>query len=78
MAVKICEIVGFNGELVFDTSKPDGTPRKVLDVTKINDLGWQSKTNLENGLKISFEWFLNNYNNIRKYYKNLNYKIFLT
>ena len=66
LAVKICEIVGFNGELVFDTSKPDGTPRKVLDVTKINDLGWQSKTNLENGLKISFEWFLNNYNNIRK------------
>ena len=66
LAVKICEIVGFNGELVFDTSKPDGTPRKVLDVTKINELGWQSKTNLENGLKISFEWFLNNYNNIRK------------
>ena len=66
LAVKICEIVGFNGELVFDTSKPDGTPRKVLDVTKINELGWQSKTNLENGLKISFEWFLNNYNYIRK------------
>ncbi len=66
LAVKICEIVGFNGELVFDTSKPDGTPRKVLDVTKINEFGWQSKTNLENGLKISFEWFLNNYNNIRK------------
>ena len=66
LAVKICEIVGFNGELVFDTSKPDGTPRKVLDVKKINELGWQSKTNLENGLKISFEWFLNNYNNIRK------------
>ncbi len=66
LAIKICKIVGFNGELVFDTSKPDGTPRKVLDVTKINELGWQSKTNLENGLKISFEWFLNNYNNIRK------------
>ena len=66
LAVKICEIVGFNGELVFDTSKPDGTPRKVLDVKKINELGWQSKTNLENGLKISFEWFLNNYNYIRK------------
>ena len=66
LAIKICEIVGFNGELVFDTSKPDGTPRKVLDVKKINELGWQSKTNLENGLKISFEWFLNNYNYIRK------------
>ena len=66
LAVKICEIVGFNGELVFDTTKPDGTPRKVLDVTKINKLGWKSKTNLEDGLKISFEWFLNNYNNIRK------------
>lgn len=66
LALKICEIVGFNGELVFDTSKPDGTPRKVLDVKKINKLGWQSTTNLENGLKISFEWFLNNYNYIRK------------
>ena len=66
LAVKICEIVGFNGELVFDITKPDGTPRKVLDVTKINELGWQSKTNLENGLKISFEWFLKNYKNIRK------------
>ena len=66
LAVKICEIVGFNGELVFDTTKPDGTPRKVLDVTKINKLGWKSKTNLEDGLKISFEWFLNNYKNIRK------------
>ena len=66
LAVKICEIVGFSGELVFDITKPDGTPRKVLDVTKINELGWQSKTNLENGLKISFEWFLNNYNYIRK------------
>ena len=66
LAVKICEIVGFNGELVFDITKPDGTPRKVLNVTKINELGWQSKTNLENGLKISFEWFLNNYKNIRK------------
>ena len=66
LAVKICEIVGFNGELVFDTTKPDGTPRKGLDVTKINKLGWKSKTNLEDGLKISFEWFLNNYKNIRK------------
>ena len=66
LAIKICEIVGFNGELVFDTTKPDGTPRKVLDVTKINKLGWKSKTNLEDGLKISFEWFLNNYKNIRK------------
>ena len=66
LAVKICEIVGFNGELVFDTTKPDGTPRKVLDITKINKLGWKSKTNLEDGLKTSFEWFLNNYKNIRK------------
>ena len=62
----ICEIVGFNGELVFDNSKPDGTPRKVLDIAKINDLGWFAKTELKSGLSISFDWFKENYKTLRK------------
>ncbi len=53
------KIVGFNGELVFDKSKPDGTPRKLLDVTKLNKLGWQAKTSLEDGIKLAFQDYLN-------------------
>ena len=66
LANKICEIVGYDGELIFDTSKPDGTPRKVVDVNKINMLGWEAKTSLSNGLKTSYEWFEQNYKIIRK------------
>ena len=44
LADKIKDIVGFEGEIVFNTSKPDGTPRKLVDVTKINNLGWKAKT----------------------------------
>ena len=66
LAKQICDIVGFKGELIFDKSKPDGTPRKVVDVSKINKLGWKANINLSDGLKISFDWFLKNYKTIRK------------
>ena len=46
----------FNGKLVFDNTKPDGTPRKLLDVSKINDLGWKHKKNLEEGILLTLEW----------------------
>lgn len=62
---KIKEIVGYKGAIKWDISKPDGTPRKLLDVTKINKLGWYSKTSLENGLKLTYEWFKNNKGNIK-------------
>lgn len=58
LAKLIREIVGFNGELEFDTSKPDGTPKKLLDVSRINSLGWKTKIPLKEGLKISYEDFL--------------------
>jgi GDP-L-fucose synthase len=58
LAVLIKEITGFSGNLIFDTSKPDGTPRKLLDVTKINDLGWHYKTKLKDGILIAYEDFL--------------------
>jgi len=60
LAYKVKEVVGYDGEIQFDTSKPDGTPRKLVDVTKLNSLGWKSSTNLEQGLKKAYLWFLDN------------------
>ena len=60
LAEKIKKVISFEGELSFDAEKPDGNPRKLLDSTKINDLGWKSKTDLDSGLKTSYEWFLEN------------------
>jgi GDP-L-fucose synthase len=60
LAEKIKEIVGFKGDIVFNPSKPDGTPRKLVDVTKLNELGWQASISLDEGLKRAYEWFLNN------------------
>jgi GDP-L-fucose synthase len=58
LAILIKEITGFEGALVFDTAKPDGTPRKLLDVTKINKLGWHYKTRLKDGIAIAYNDFL--------------------
>jgi len=57
LALMVKEIVDYNGELVFDTSKPDGTPRKLLDVSKLSSLGWKAKTSLEEGIKKTYEWY---------------------
>ena len=59
-AKHIKDVTGFKGDLKFDTSKPDGTPRKLLDVSKLNNLGWKAKISLNDGLKIYYDWFLNN------------------
>lgn len=61
LALMIKKIVGYDGEIKFNISKPDGTPRKVLDVTKINSYGWKAKTNLEDGIKKVYEWYKLNY-----------------
>ena len=60
LALLVKVTVGFEGKLVFDTSKPDGTPRKLMDVSKLNDLGWKYKTSLEEGLKLTYVDFLKN------------------
>ena len=60
LAELIKETVGFEGQLEFDTTKPDGTPKKLLDVSRLNALGWKAKISLREGLKISYEDFLNN------------------
>jgi GDP-L-fucose synthase len=58
LAEAIKTVVGFEGGLRFDSSKPDGTPRKLLDVAKLTQLGWTATTPLEDGLKLSYRWFL--------------------
>lgn len=60
LAELIKNIVGFDGDIIYDTSKPDGTPRKLLDVTRIHNLGWKHKTSLEEGIKKTYEWYLEN------------------
>ena len=65
LAELICELVGYTGTLRFDRSKPDGTPRKLLDVTKIQSLGWRAKTNLADGLRQTYRWFLNHQDQLR-------------
>lgn len=58
--------VGFKGKIVFDRSKPDGTPRKLLDVTLANKIGWTAKTDLESGIEKTINWFIDNVAKIRK------------
>ncbi len=60
LAETMKEVVGFKGELVFDTSKPDGTPRRYLDTERINSLGWNPRTSLKDGLSSMYAWYLDN------------------
>jgi len=61
LAELIKKVVGFEGEIVNDLSKPDGTPRKLLDVSKLNDLGWNAQISLEAGIKDTYQWFKEKY-----------------
>jgi GDP-L-fucose synthase len=61
LAKLVKNIVGFEGEIITDTSKPDGTPRKLMDVTKLNALGWKATIRLEDGLKRVYEEVKNRY-----------------
>lgn len=60
LAIKIANIIGFGGRLVFDSTKPDGTPRKLLDVSRLTALGWQASIELEQGLQDTYNWFREN------------------
>ncbi len=62
LALVMKEVVGFQGELVFNTEKPDGTPRKLLDVTKLHELGWNHKVTLEDGIRDTYNWYKEAYN----------------
>jgi GDP-L-fucose synthase len=60
LASVISKIVGFSGKIEYDKTKPDGTPRKLMDVSRINKLGWRYRTELEEGIGKTYKWFLNN------------------
>lgn len=65
LAHTIARVVGYEGGFVFDTSKPEGTPRKLLDVSKLTALGWTARTTLEDGLALTYDWFLHNLSSFR-------------
>ncbi len=56
LAELVCRVVGFEGKLEFDTTKPDGTPQKLMDSSRINHLGWQARTSLDDGIRLTYEW----------------------
>jgi GDP-L-fucose synthase len=59
MAQTMKEVIGYTGKLTFDTSKPDGTPRKLIDVTRLHEMGWKYSIELKEGLKKTYDWYLN-------------------
>jgi len=66
LAETIQRIVGHEGELIWDSTKPDGTPRKLMDVSKMHDLGWKHKVNLAEGIEKTYNWFLQNIDSVKK------------
>jgi GDP-L-fucose synthase len=65
LALMIKAVVGFAGELIFDPTKPDGTPRKLLDLSKLEKTGWRAKTSLKEGLEQTYQWFTEHSETIR-------------
>lgn len=65
LAQSICEVIGYQGELVFNAQKPDGTPRKVLDISRLHQLGWRHQISLKKGLAQTYSWYLNHQGHVR-------------
>jgi len=59
LAETMKQVVGFEGELIFDATKPDGTPRKLINVSRLSNMGWKYTVNLREGLHRTYEWYLN-------------------
>ena len=66
LAETIQKVVGHKGKIVWDSSKPDGTPRKLMDVTKMKKIGWECSTDLQQGIEKTYAWFLDNIESIKK------------
>ena len=66
LAETIQKITGHKGEIIWDSTKPDGTPRKLMDVSKMHELGWKHRVNLEEGIETTYKWFLENINSVKK------------
>ena len=62
LAIMIADLVGYRGEIRWDSSKPDGTPRKMLDVSRLKSLGWNNKISLREGVQMTIQQFTNDYN----------------
>lgn len=65
LAQLICDVVGYQGKLIFNAQKPDGTPRKVLDISRLHQLGWQHQISLKKGLAQTYSWYLNHQGQLR-------------
>lgn len=65
LAETVAKVTGFQGRLEFDATKPDGTPRKLMDVSRLADLGWKASISLEDGLRDAYQWYLNNIDSAR-------------
>lgn len=65
LAITLKDVIGYNGDIVFDSSKPDGTPRKLMDVSKLSALGWQAQTSLKDGIAKTYDWFQLHYETLR-------------
>ena len=66
LAEAVREVIGFKGDITFDTTKPDGTPRKLLDVTRLNNLGWKARIPLHEGIASTYQWFLDHRDDLRQ------------
>lgn len=66
LAEMIQKVIGHTGDIVWDSEKPDGTPRKLMDVSKMHDLGWKHQVDLEQGITKTYQWFLENINNFKQ------------
>jgi len=66
LAETIQKATGHQGKIIWDAEKPDGTPRKLMDVSKMKEIGWQSSTELEDGIKKTYSWFLENIKTIKE------------
>jgi nucleoside-diphosphate-sugar epimerase len=60
LAATVARVIGYSGEVRYDSSKPDGTPRKLLDVTRLQELGWKASIGLEQGIASTYSWFCAN------------------
>jgi GDP-L-fucose synthase len=66
LAETIQKITGHQGEIIWDASKPDGTPRKLMDISKMHALGWKHQVNLEEGIQRTYDWFVANIQDVKK------------
>ncbi|HCP00043.1 MAG TPA: GDP-fucose synthetase, partial [Rhodospirillaceae bacterium] len=64
-AALVADVIGYTGSFEYDTSRKDGTPRKLVDVTRLSELGWRSKINLREGIERTYSWYLENEDNLR-------------